>query len=192
MIVARTPLFLLVADKNIPTNPDGQLLKRREDGTLGNLFEEVRTFHDSAMFKTEGGDEAAKVFIADDMDCKAAECLHPVFGGKTVLFDHHEVLKWITHFYTHTYADRLYRKYERLQKDNPQAFTQGTWVEEAEEAWAATKNERIGRVLLIYYKIKVRQRFPDALTKVRQLERELSSFAYLEAKTAKLLKIPSY
>ena len=79
MIVARTPMFVLVVDKNIPTNEDGQLIRHRADGSLGNLFEEVQTFHDS-VYKNHGDKNVAKLFIADSFDFKAAERLHPIFG----------------------------------------------------------------------------------------------------------------
>lgn len=42
-VVARTPMFLLVADKRIPRNDAGQLSKYRENGTLREVYEEVNT-----------------------------------------------------------------------------------------------------------------------------------------------------
>lgn len=187
LIVARTPLFLLVADKNIPTNIHGQLLKHREDGTLRNLFEEVRSFHDSVMYKSIGGDTAAKVFISDDMDSKKAERLHTVFSGKTSLNRYGDVLDWITHFYTHTYIDRLWRKYEYLAQTKPNEFLEGFWVQEAEDVWRSIKSENIGRSLLIYYKIKARQGNYDARRQVWKLEQEFAALGQLEPKTVELL-----
>lgn len=187
MIVARTPMFLLVADKNIPTNAYGQLLKSREDGTLRNLFEEVMSFHDSMMYKWIGGDMAAKVFIADDMDPKKAEQLHPVFSGKTSLSRHSEVLEWIKHFYTHTYIDRLWKRYEYMAQTNPEEFLEGAWVPEAEDFWHSMRSEKIGRSLLIYYKVLSRQGDSDARSCVQRLEREFASFSRLETKTVELL-----
>lgn len=188
LIVARTPLFLLVADKNIPTNAHGQLQKHREDGTLRNLFEEVRSFHDSVMYKSIGGDTAAKVFIADDMDPKKAERLHTIFSGKTSLNRHNDVLDWITHFYTYTYIDRLWKKYEYLAKEKSDEFLEGIWVQEAEDIWRSMRSEKIGRSLLIYYKMKARQGHHDARRQVWKLEHEFSTFNQLEPKTIELLK----
>lgn len=187
MIVARTPLFLLVVDKYIPTNSAGQLLKHRQDGTLSNLFEEVRSFHDSVMYKSVGGDMAAKVFIADDMDFKAAECLHPVFSGRLALRTHDEVLQWITHFYSGTYIDRLFRKYEYLAKERRGEFLQGAWVPEAEEVWRTMRSECIGRSLLIYYLYRSWQGDRNAEKQIRVLEREFSEFRNLDSKTLRVL-----
>lgn len=190
MIVARTPMFLLVADKNIPTSGDGQLPKHREDGTLRNLYEEVRAFHDSAMYKSVGGDTAAKVFLADDMDPKEAERLHTVFSGRTSLNRLGDVLEWITHFYTHTYVGRLRRKYEYMAQTNLPEFLEGDWVREAEDIWRALRSESIGSVLLVYYKIKSRQGDPEARRQVRKLEQEFAAFDRLSPKTLDLLKKP--
>lgn len=187
LIVARTPMFLLVADKNIPTNVHGQLLKSRDDGTLRNLFEEVMSFHDSVMYKGIGGDMAAKVFIADDMDPKKAERLHTVFSGKTSLKRYEDVLDWITHFYTYTYIDRLWKGYEYLAQTKPNEFLEGAWVQEAEDIWRSMKSEKIGRSLLIYYKIKARQGSYNARRHVQKLEQEFAVFDRLESKTVELL-----
>lgn len=188
LIVARTPLLLLVADRNIPTNSDGQLMKHREDGTLRNLFEEVRSFHDSAMYKSFGGDTAAKVFISDDMDPKDAERLHTVFSGRTSLRCFQDVLDWVTYFYTHTYSDRLRRKYEYLAQKKTPEFLEGGWVQEAEDVWRTMRSESIGRSLLIYYIAKARQGDWEARRQIRKLASEFEDFAVLEPKTLELLR----
>ena len=188
MIVARTPMLLLVADRNIPTNSDGQLLKHREDGTLRNLFEEVRAFHDSDMYKRFGGDTAAKVFTADGMDPKAAERLHTVFSGRTSLNRYDQVLNWITHFYTHTYPERLRRKYEYLAQKNLPEFLAGAWLPEAEEIWRSLRSECIGRSLLIFHQIRIRQGDDSSKAQIQKLLQDFSAFDRLEPKTMELLK----
>ena len=187
MIVARTPMFLLVVDKDIPRNPDGQLLRHRSDRTLSNLFEEVRSFQDSAMYKEPGGEQAAKVFITDNMDFKAAERLHPIFSGRTALSSYDQAVQWITHFYTKTYPDRLFEKYEFLARENRDEFLQGAWIAEAEDAWKTLRNERVGRSLLIYYVYKASRGDESARNRLWALEREFSVFRNLEPKTRTIL-----
>lgn len=191
MIVARTPLFLLVADKNIPTNAYGQLQKHREDGTLRNLFEEVYAFHVSDMHKGGFGcDQAAKVFIADDMSPKAAERLHTIFGGTISLNRYEDVLNWIRHYFTDTYIERLRRKYEYLAKNKPAEFLDGAWVPEAENAWITLRSQCIGRSLLIYHKMRARQGNTQAKAQIQKIEREFAAFDYLEPRTVELLNRP--
>jgi hypothetical protein len=187
MIVARTPMFLLVADQKIPTNSDGQLLKHREDGMLRNLFEEVRAFHDSHMYKSYGGDSAAKVFIADNMNPKAAERLHTVFSGRTSLNRPAQVMDWITYFYTHTYVERCRKRYEYLALKNPAEFLAGAWVPEAEELWQSLKSESIGRPLLIYYQMTARRGNASARMRIQKMTQEFNEFSRLEPKTIELL-----
>lgn len=188
MIVARTPMFLLVADKNIPTSRAGQLPKQRPDGTLSNLYEEVRTFHDSFMYKTHGGDKAVKVFIADNMSFKAAECLHPVFGGKTALTSCSEVQGWIRDFYLNTYIERLSANYKYLANAKPDEFLQGDWISEAEEVWQAMPDERIGRSLLVYYTIKTQKADASAKKRLSGLYREFYRMSRLDSNTRILLE----
>lgn len=150
-IVARTPMFLIVVDKNIPKNSWGQLIERRPDGSLSNLYEEVRAFHDSPMYKERGGDEAAKIYIADDLNVKEAEKLDPMFSGKTALRTHGEIIDWITHFYTCTYVDRIYGRCRYLLEARQDEFLSGGWVDEAEDLWRRMRPQSLGRLLLIYY-----------------------------------------
>lgn len=188
LIVSRTPLLLLVADKNIPTNSYGQLLKHREDGSLRNLFEEVRAFHDSAMYKNRDCDMVSKVFISDHMDPKAAEKLHTIFSGTTSFTRCEEVLEWIKYFYTHTYNERLRANYERLAQTNLDEFLRGNWIPEAEAAWRAMRHESVGRCLLIYHGMKVMQGNNYSAREIERLKEEFAAFNRLEPKTLDLLK----
>ena len=150
MIVARTPMFVLVVDKNIPTNEDGQLIRHRADGSLGNLFEEVQTFHDS-VYKNHGDKNVAKLFIADSFDFKAAERLHPIFGGTIALNSGNQVIDWIRHVYPSVQCRQVFRKCTNLINQNREEFWAGKWVAEAEALWRLYRNEEIGRTLMIYH-----------------------------------------
>ena len=152
LIVARTPLFLLAVDRNVPRNAAGQLSRQREDGTMRNLFEEVQTFHNSPMYKDFGGEESAKLFIADRFDFREAEQLHPIFSGKVAFTANRDVIAWIRDFYSRTYPDRLYQKAKCLIKTGTaEKFLQGEWVEKAREWWRISRYEDLGKILLIYY-----------------------------------------
>lgn len=182
MIVARTPLFLLVVDKNIPTNEAGQLQRHREDGSLGNLFEEVQTFHDS-VFKNYGDKSVAKLFIADSFDCKAAERLHPIFGGTIALSSGQQVIDWIRHPYAMSYCERVYKECEDLIHYNREEFLLGKWVPEAEDLWRLYRNEPLGQTLLLYYYYHADLGSKASMDRLRTLCREVRSIQIWEEKT---------
>lgn len=83
-IVARTPLFLLVANKNIPINQDGQIAERSSDGSLKYLYQEIHAFRESEYFKKASTGTAAKLLISDDFEYDKASKLDPMFAGTEV------------------------------------------------------------------------------------------------------------
>ena len=188
MIVARTPLFLLVVDKNIPTNEAGQLIRHRNDGSLGNLFEEVQTFHDS-VYRNHGDKHVAKIFIADSFDCKAAEKLHPIFGGTIVLNSATQVVEWIRHFYSTVYCRQVYQKCDNLARDKSrrEEFWSGKWVPEAEELWRLYRYEPLGRTLLVYYSYHTEYGSKSSVNRLHALCREIRSIQIWEEKTHTVL-----
>ena len=186
MIVARTPLFLLVVDRNIPTNDVGQLLRHRKDGSLGNLFEEVQTFHDS-VYRNHGDKNVAKLYISDSFDFKAAERLHPIFGGTIALNSSNQVLEWIRHVYPSVHCGQVYRKCTNLINHKREEFWAGKWVAEAEELWRLYRNEPLGRTLLIYHLYHADQGSPVSLRRLGTLCNELRNAQILEDRTCEVL-----
>ena len=112
---------------------------------------------------------------------------HTVFSGKTSLNRFETVLDWITHFYTHTYIERLRKKYEYMAQKKLNEFLEGAWVPEAEDVWRSMRSESIGRSLLIYYKMRARQGDYDARIQIQKLEQAFRTFEKLEPKTVQLL-----
>ncbi len=188
MIVARTPMFLLVVDKDIPTSDVGQLLCQREDGSLRNLYEEVRAFHDS-MYKADDRGEAAKLFITDSFDFKAAERLHTIFTGTIALSSARQVLEWIRYFYANNYCDQVYRKCSYLVKRRREEFCAGKWVPEAEKLWRFFRNEQLGRSLLIYHSYYADLGDKTAIGKLRALCREFNDIPLREESTRNVLGV---
>ncbi len=182
-VVARTPMFLLVADKRIPRNDAGQLSKYRENGTLREVYEEVNTFHHS-RYKA-GGDDAARVYISDDMDFKEAELLDSMFLGKTAFTDHSEVLNWI---YT-IKKQELIRYLQKLASTDEREYMKGEWIGEAGEFWERDHDEQIGRSLLVYYMQKVKAGNLSSKNRAQEIYGVLSSMPRTEKKTDDLLKI---
>ena len=150
MIVARTPLFLLVVDSGVPVNFAGQLEQQRKDGTYRNLFEEVQAFHNSPMYKQRGASQPGKLFIADDMSFKRAEALHTVFAGHTAMRDVEEVRRWMRDFYTEDWPSRLARNGSVLYREDPGEFLEGHWGAEAYESWHYSRHTELGKRLLVY------------------------------------------
>lgn len=180
MIVARTPLFLLVANSNIPRNAQtGQLLSQRDDGTLRNLYEEVETFH-STMFKKLGGKNAAKVFISDSFSPKDAEALHVIFSGTIALQSVESTKRWIIDFFHGTYIECWYRRNKLLSEKE---FEAGKWIKEAEELWQDFKPEVVGRSLLIFYLLNYSKDPSFSRDKVLRLRDELLSIGVRDQKT---------
>ena len=146
-IVGRTPMFLLVVDKNIPRDSMGMLREYKDNRTRSDVYQEVEAFR-IFMYNQAGEEAAAKLFITDDFDVKAAERLDPIFGGTPSMKTENEVIEWIEHFYKKTYVSIFY---ERCKIMPEQEFLKGEWVSEAENIWQGLRTEEIGRILLIYY-----------------------------------------
>lgn len=180
MIVARTPLFLLVATNDIPRDhKTGQLLSRREDGTLKNLYEEVRSFN-STMFREIGGEEAAKVFIPDGFSPKEAERLHVVFSGTIALMNLEDTKRWIIDFFHGSYIERWYIRNKSMSEAE---FEAGAWIPEAEQHWHDFKPEVVGRSLLIYYLLKYGNGLTSYLGRIETIKNELISLGVHDKKT---------
>nr|WP_316622200.1 hypothetical protein [uncultured Ruminococcus sp.] len=181
-VVARTPMFLLVADKRIPRNEAGQLSKYRENGTLREVYEEVNTFHQS-RYKA-GGDDAARVYISDEMDCKEAELLDSMFLGKTAFTDRLEVLNWI-----HTIKKQeLIRNLHKLASTDKREYMKGEWIAEAEGFWERDHDEQIGRSLLVYYMKKVEDGDLSSKKRVQEIYEVMISMPRTEKRTDGLLE----
>lgn len=80
-IVARTPLFLLLVDENIPVNDHGQIQERYEDDMLRYLYQEVKAFRESEQYKSSPVGRSAKLLICDQMSFAEANKLDPIFAG---------------------------------------------------------------------------------------------------------------
>ena len=182
-VVARTPMFLLVVNKGIPRNDAGQLSKYREDGTLREVYEEVNTFHHS-VYKA-GGDDAARVYISDNMDFKEAELLHSMFLGKTAFTEHSEVLNWV---YT-IRKQELIRHLQKMAGSDEREYMKGEWLGEALVFWDKNHDEQIGRSLLVYYLQKMKNGDRESRFKARDIYEELRVMPRTERKTDDLLKV---
>lgn len=182
-VVARTPMFLLVVDKRIPRNDAGQLSKYRDNGTLREVYEEVNTFHHS-RYKA-GGDDAARVYISDDMDFKQAELLDSMFLGKTAFTEYSEVLNWIFEIK----KQELIRYLQKLANEEKGRYMKGEWLGEAWEFWKKDHDEQIGRSLLVYYMQKVKAGDQGSKNRVQEIYGVLSSIPRTEKKTDDLMKI---
>ena len=155
-IVGRTPLFLLVTNKNIPRDGNGYLKQRRDDGTKSPLYEEVCAFRNSLMhgFCTAIDVAAAKLFITDDFNHTQARQLHHIFSGTTALNTENEVIDWIQDFYRNRYPSVLYNRFTFLAKHSRDDLWRSDWVDEAEFYWQNCRIEGLGKSLLIFYYVK--------------------------------------
>ncbi len=189
-IVARTPLFILVVDKYIPRTNEGQLQKYREDGRLRNLYEEVRSFHNSNMYKQWGGDNAAKLYITDDFNFNQAEQLHSIFSGRTALNRVDSVISWISEFFSKTQPERVFQNTRALLIHNRKTFDTGEWCNGAEREWRRTHFEPLGRLLLSFYVSQaLKKRSNDTEVHVRQLYKELRAIPHPSQETLTLLSM---
>ena len=189
LIVARTPMFILVVDKNVKRTVDGQICMYREDGSLSNVYEEIRTFHDSPMYKNMGGDQAARLLITDDLGFKEAECLHPIFSGRTALNSNDAVVDWIRYFYQNIYVVRLYNHCKYLATHRQDDFAKGEWVREAEEIWGYTNDENIGRTLMIYHMMAAKSGNRESIRRLRIMYEKYNCMVGLEVSTLNTLDI---
>lgn len=189
--VDRTPLFLLVVDKNIPRDDHNKLIRHRKNGTRSNLYEEIRTFRSSLMHTgyEDSCENTAKVYITDDMSPKVAEELHPIFKGTVAITSDQALLNWITNFYKHLNPLRVATECKRMMMEEPDRFLRGTWLKEALEIWNTTQDERIARSLIIYYLMKI-QSGDTGITITKPLAtlcKELHKRNNLDSKTKTLL-----
>ena len=174
VVVAATPMFVLVVDKRILNVFDGQITRYRRDGAFSYLYDEVSSFHNSTMYKLPGGDQASRLLIVDDFNFVKAASLHPIFGGKTALTRNEEVADWVKHFYNNAYVQRQYLKYKALASVNKDDFVKGTWVPEALTLFENTGDESIGRSLIIYYAMRYDAGDDSALVGMRRITDNLS------------------
>ena len=168
-IVATTPMFILVVDKNIQNAFDGQISRYRKDGSFSYLYDEVSAFHSSIMYKLHGGEQASRLLVLDDFDFIKAASLHPIFGGKTALTSNEAVVDWIKHFYNNAYIERLYIQSKKMAAENKNEFIKGNWVLAAEEILGYTGDENIARSLIIYYVMRANTGNENALVHLRRL-----------------------
>ena len=189
LTVARTPLFLLTVNQNVPRNQFGQLSRQREDGMLRNVFEEVQTFHNSPMYKDHGGEESAKLYITDvsKFTFKEAENLHPIFSGKIAFSSPDQVKEWVRRFYRLTYPDRLYRKAQKMAYSEISTFLRGEWVIDAQKWWDISRLESLGKILLAYYGHYARDDINYRL-KARQCCEELKALPAVDPKTEEVIR----
>lgn len=146
-IVGRTPMFLLVVDKNIPKDDMGMLREYKDNRTRSDVYQEVEAFR-NFVYNQAGEEAAAKLFIVDDFDVKAAERLDPIFFGTPSMKTENEVIEWIEHFYKNTYVSIFCERCKNMSEED---FLKGEWVNDAENIWKGLRPEGIGRNLLIYY-----------------------------------------
>ena len=83
--VRRSRIFLLLADKNIPTESDNSLLEYDEQGHMKRLYEEVIAFRESRYFRTYFKEAVCSVIICDDMSYEKANDLATIFNGQPSL-----------------------------------------------------------------------------------------------------------
>ena len=186
---SRIPMFLLVADSNIPTDEYKAIPQFRNNDTRSNLYEEIHSFHLSDMYDGyRGADQAAKVYITDDMNVKDAERLHVIFRGKEAITSEQKLIEWIRHFYMNTNPERLSAFAKRKAKENRTSFLEGAWLEEVVESWNLTHDERVARTLLIYYISKIESGETSHIKSLIFIGSELRDRSNLDDKTRILLK----
>ena len=187
--VDRTPLFLLVADKNIPRDDNNKLIRHRKNGTRSNLYQEVRTFYSSLMHTgyENSCENTAKVYISDNMSPKIAEELHPIFKGTNVVSNEQELLDWIYDFYRNLNPLRVSTECKRMMLEDRDRFLRGAWLDEALEIWNTTRDERIARTLIIYYLTKIDSGDTQVAKPMAILCSEISKRNDLDLKTKTLL-----
>ncbi|MBQ9521685.1 MAG: hypothetical protein IJR72_03845 [Oscillospiraceae bacterium] len=176
-IVRRTPLFLLVVNKNIPRDQYGGLLDVRDDGTWSYLYGEVSAFHTSRMYECCSTKDAAKVFITDDFSHTLAQQLHTIFSDTIALSTENEVIDWIQNFYQNSYPSVLCNQFRFLVKRSRDDLWRSGWADEAEFYWKNCRIEEIAKLLLAFYCEKFgysNRTDRTALEKARTLCQELS------------------
>ena len=64
----------------------------------------------------------------------------------------------------------LYRQIKNIpESNNYDLFIAGNWVEDAEKIWESTYEEEIGRCLLLFYSIMVKNGVEDAKIRVKEI-----------------------
>lgn len=183
-IVGRTPMFLLVVDKNIPVDSTGMLREYKDNRIRSDVYQEVEAFR-NFVYAQAGEEAAAKLFIADDFDVKSAERLDPIFSGTPSIKTENEVIEWIEHFYKNTYVSIFY---ERCKIMPEQEFLKGEWVSDAENIWQGLRVEEIGRVLLIYYyTLYTKMEIQSAETNIQRIYNGMLKISIKEQTTRNVL-----
>ena len=81
-IVMKSKVFLLMANKNIPVEPTGELLRKDGAGQLKRLYEEVSIFAQSPQYRSKPDEAVCYVIMCDGLDYSAAEKLYYIFAGR--------------------------------------------------------------------------------------------------------------
>lgn len=214
-VIINTRLFLLVADRNIPRDKSGQLIKYKgetaETQTLSHIYEEVQAFHNSG-YRKYNGDKAAKLLLVDKFDFDEAKCIHSIFSGTVALRTCEQVYEWINDFICGStqsvarpiFDDSFIESVKKLS-ESPSGFMLGNWVEKAERIWEEntggpnknliTQYEDLGRCLLVYYHRKplyqqgrlTASEKAHLSSKIRSVRSRLLQFPTLQSKTRALL-----
>jgi hypothetical protein len=180
-IVARTPMFVLVADKGIPRTPQGQLIEYREDGTRSNLFDEVYATKNTFGMRY-GRRNNVKVFLSDDMSFKEAEDLHASFIGTTALSSFRDVREWVYH-YLENEPQTILDEYQNMAIRDPERFMRGQWLDKVKTAWLTFRDQRVARILMIYYIAKIEKGDSTYLPPLKELYQQVAKMRYLDSKT---------
>ena len=184
-IVARTPMFVLVADKKIPRTSQGQLIEFREDGTRSNLFDEVYATKNTFGMRY-GRRNNVKVFLSDDMSFQEAEELHANFIGTTALSSFKDVREWV-HSYLVNEPQNILEEYQNMATRDPEKFMRGQWLDKARSAWLTFRDQRIARVLMVYYMAKIDKGDTACLQPLRELYQQVARMHNLDANTRNTL-----
>ena len=83
--VMRSRMFILLVDKNIPTDKWGCLVKRNSEKSMKRLYEELKAFRESHSFREYFAEPVCSVIVCDDMPFTDAESLFSIFGGRPTL-----------------------------------------------------------------------------------------------------------
>lgn len=136
-IVARTPLLLLVVNKNIPVNEYGQIAERTCNGNLKYLYQEIKAFRESDYYKSAQKGLVAKLLLCDDFGFDKAAKLDPIFSG-TEAFNYaqnniiEEIINWIN--YTSDLTHDMFSKNYPIDTAN-----QIDWNQDRAKTWHKMK-----------------------------------------------------
>ncbi len=102
-IVASTPLFLLVVNKNIALDANGQIAEETDDGQRKFLYEEIKAFRTSLSYRSLPNGAAAKLLCCGNWKDKDVNRLEPLFNGSPAFYYKDEnvkeqILEWISKY----------------------------------------------------------------------------------------------